>query len=246
MYRSWEQMVAAGFDESRLQPIQLTNKFSDHFFIYLCTGTIPGSLGGFPSMSVLDLSHNWLSGEVPLELGSLFQLEYLNLSRNKLAGRLPSTLADCAQLISLNLSTNHLSGPLLSLPNMMDLNVLDLSYNNFTGPIPNALPFNNTSSTTTILLNGNPGLCGTLVQRECTSAPSSMLGAHDKHAHVGSAIQFVGIVLGTILLALLLATFGFILWKKKKKKKRQQRGYKFETLKHPAGVHLIHTSIVSS
>lgn len=98
------------------------------------TGPIPRSIGTLPELSNLILCHNKLSGAVPPFVFP--SLTRLDLKHNGLTGSLgPTTLPHSLQYLSL--SWNRLGGQVGRLLIRLDrLKYLDLSLNQFTGPIP--------------------------------------------------------------------------------------------------------------
>ncbi|KAJ7979688.1 Receptor-like protein kinase [Quillaja saponaria] len=121
------------------------------------SGTIPPSIGLCSSLQMLDLSSNQLTGSIPMELGRIEALEIaLNLSCNSLSGPIPVQISALSKLSILDLSHNKLEGdlnPLSGLDNLVSLNV---SYNNFTGYLPDNKLFRQLSPTD---LTGNQDLC---------------------------------------------------------------------------------------
>ncbi|XP_028773177.1 receptor-like protein EIX1 [Neltuma alba] len=93
-------------------------------------------------VDALDLSYYSLEGNIPLNLGYLSRLQTLYLEGNQLEGGIPKSLALC-NLTVLDLSDNSLSGQLDEFVASFDqcgsisLQNLDLSYNCFTGSVPN-------------------------------------------------------------------------------------------------------------
>ncbi|KAF1860988.1 hypothetical protein Lal_00000403 [Lupinus albus] len=122
------------------------------------SGEIPAGLGDLRHLRTIDLSYNQLTGSIPPSVGALPELINLMLCHNRLSGWVPrfesqtltrldlkhNTLSGSmapdslpSSLRYLSLSWNKLSGPMDRLLNRMDrLNFLDLSLNQFTGPIP--------------------------------------------------------------------------------------------------------------
>ncbi|KAL5231048.1 hypothetical protein ABZP36_029824 [Zizania latifolia] len=125
--------------------------------LILCHNHLTGGVPSFPDSSQLirlDLKHNALSGSVP-SLPST--LQYLSLSANQLTGTVESVLPRLTRLNFLDLSMNQLDGRIsasvFTLPlsvlqlqrnffsglleplNDVTIQVVDLSYNRFWGPI---------------------------------------------------------------------------------------------------------------
>uniref|UniRef100_A0A803MN11 Protein kinase domain-containing protein n=2 Tax=Chenopodium quinoa TaxID=63459 RepID=A0A803MN11_CHEQI len=123
----------------------------------MITGLIPSSLGLCSSLQLLDLGSNKLYGEIPSELCNIESLGIaLNLSKNMLSGPIPSQLSSLNKLSILDLSHNKLSGvlsPLVGLDNLVSLNI---SYNNFSGFLPDNKLFRQLPSES---LEGNEELC---------------------------------------------------------------------------------------
>ncbi|KAI4303932.1 hypothetical protein MLD38_039509 [Melastoma candidum] len=123
----------------------------------LFTGAIPSALGRCSSLQLIDLSSNQLAGAIPVELVKLESIEIaLNLSCNGLTGPIPAEMSSLTKLSILDLSHNELQGnlsPLATLDNLVSLNV---SYNHFSGYLPDTNLFRQLSAAD---LAGNAGLC---------------------------------------------------------------------------------------
>ncbi|CAK9882197.1 unnamed protein product, partial [Sphagnum jensenii] len=114
-------------------------------------GTIP--VFNPQGLQELDLSGNQLTGPIP-NFGSMQWLQTIKLSGNQLSGLSPvfldssssTGLANLTALTTLNLSMNNFGGPIdpASIFNpYSNLKVLDLSRNNFSGPLPDISLFSN-------------------------------------------------------------------------------------------------------
>ncbi|KAH7854375.1 hypothetical protein Vadar_013072 [Vaccinium darrowii] len=106
----------------------------------LISGLIPYSLWEIPTLLILDLSKNKLSGNLPHNYegwGVRSDLLVMRLSSNKLSGILPSYFGNFASLEELQLNNNSFYGELpLTLRNCSSLIVLNLGENGFSGSIP--------------------------------------------------------------------------------------------------------------
>lgn len=131
----------------------------------LFSGSIPGSLGMCSGLQLLDLGSNELSGEIPSELGDIENLEIaLNLSGNRLTGKIPSKFASLNKLSILDISHNMLEGDLAPLANIENLVSLNISYNSFSGYLPDNKLFRQLPPQD---LEGNKKLCSKSSQDSC-------------------------------------------------------------------------------
>lgn len=108
------------------------------------SGPIPPEIGNLDNLLFLDLHDNQLSGNIPLELGDCTSLLELRLNNNQLTGSIPEEVSYLDNLQILNVNNNQLSGELPEyLSNLFYQNPpfyisLDVSHNNFSGPVPEA------------------------------------------------------------------------------------------------------------
>ncbi|KAF6141097.1 hypothetical protein GIB67_006542 [Kingdonia uniflora] len=123
-------------------------------------GSIPPSFGSLSELEFLDLSLNKFGNSIPLEFGSLKNLRSLNLSNNFLEGSIPAELMGLESLEELQISENNLVGSISSwignltklrvftayenlltgrIPNMYQLQLLNLHSNQLEGPIPESI-----------------------------------------------------------------------------------------------------------
>ncbi|XP_044502549.1 receptor like protein 27-like [Mangifera indica] len=118
-------------------------------------GEIPESIADLRGLHFLRLSNNSLSGPIPSSMGKLVALESLDLSNNRLLGQIPPELAQITFLAFFNVSNNHLIGP-----------------------IPQGKQFATFENDS---YNGNPGLCGKPLSKQCESFQSSQKQDSDSH-----------------------------------------------------------------
>ncbi|PKA57777.1 putative inactive leucine-rich repeat receptor-like protein kinase [Apostasia shenzhenica] len=102
------------------------------------SGPIPSQLFNASSLHSLFLYDNNLSGPLPPSLCDPPRLQNLDLSRNSLSGNLPVQIRGCRQIQRLILAENRFSGEISAgiWPEMVGLIQIDLSSNNFDGPLP--------------------------------------------------------------------------------------------------------------
>ncbi|XP_073125599.1 uncharacterized protein [Henckelia pumila] len=105
------------------------------------SGYIPSEIMSCNKLQLLDLGDNAFFGYIPRELGRLPSLEItLNLSCNRFTGEVPFEFSNLDKLGVLDLSYNKLSGTLEVLKNLQNLVSLNVSFNDFSGELPNT-PF---------------------------------------------------------------------------------------------------------
>jgi hypothetical protein len=151
------------------------------------------------TIRVLDLSNNNFTGEIPKVIGKLKALQQLNLSHNSLTGHIQSSLGILTNLESLDLSSNFLTGRIpMQLGGLTFLAILNLSHNQLEGPIPSGKQFNTFNAN---LFEGNLGLCGFQVLKECygdeaPSLPPSSFDEGDDSTLFGDGFGWKAVTMG--------------------------------------------------
>ncbi|XP_075635436.1 uncharacterized protein LOC142607720 [Castanea sativa] len=100
------------------------------------------NFSSFPNLVLLNLQNTGLRGSIPQQIGTLSKLSSLDLSINNLTGlgHFPLFLTNLTQLEILFISYNLISGPIPEdFGNLKNLQALDLGNNKLTGSIPSAL-----------------------------------------------------------------------------------------------------------
>ncbi|KAL1834851.1 hypothetical protein ACET3Z_004502 [Daucus carota] len=128
------------------------------------SGVLPICHTNLTRLSVLDLRRNNIQGNIPATLSNFHHLQTINLNGNRLQGSIPSSFAEFDYLAVLDLGNNQINDTfprcLEALPNLQvlvlksnkfhgiinqsskieqpfpSLRIIDLSYNEFSGPLP--------------------------------------------------------------------------------------------------------------
>ncbi|XP_071706173.1 calmodulin-binding receptor kinase CaMRLK isoform X1 [Rutidosis leptorrhynchoides] len=118
-----------GFESgSGISSIQILNLSYNRF-------TNLAHLSNLSNLSFLDVSHNNLK-VLPLGLNLLKKLQHLDLSSCNISGQSKS-ISDLHSLEYLDVSNNHMSGIFpKDFPPLVNINFLNISFNNFTGSLP--------------------------------------------------------------------------------------------------------------
>lgn len=176
--------------------------------VHIANNSFSGPFPPFNKLGALKglfIHDNQFSGEISADFFSTMgSLKKIWLSGNKLSGTIPESLGQLHNLMELHLDRNEFSGPipLLSQPTLKEIN---LSNNKLEGEIPKTMSKFGASS-----FQGNPGLCGELVQRDCNQQPPPDLH-HDEHPAAenesnGTATKYL--IVGVVI-AVLMATICF-------------------------------------
>ncbi|KAJ6836060.1 putative receptor protein kinase TMK1 [Iris pallida] len=104
------------------------------------TGPLPDFLGDLPSLQLLHLSNNLLSGGIPPSFATsrIADLSLNNQRGSRLSGGI-GVVSNMTSLSVLNLQSNSFSGPLPDFSQLTGLRTLSLRDNSFTGPVPESL-----------------------------------------------------------------------------------------------------------
>ncbi|KAF3437593.1 hypothetical protein FNV43_RR20349 [Rhamnella rubrinervis] len=118
---------------SNCRNLSILQLFGNNF-----TGKIPSDIGKISSLEALVLGNNNFSREIPDTLLSLNKLKLLDLSRNKFGGDVQEIFGKFKQVKFLILNGNSYTSGMNSsgILNLHNISRLDLSFNEFSGPLP--------------------------------------------------------------------------------------------------------------
>ncbi|KAH9530405.1 hypothetical protein CY35_U001000 [Sphagnum magellanicum] len=102
-------------------------------------GMLPSGIGNLTFLVTLDLHNNGFSGSIPTNLAQASNLLQLDLSGNQFTGEFPTQFLNTETLQEFSIGSNQLQGTIQSnaFENLTQLLTLDISDNNFIGPLPN-------------------------------------------------------------------------------------------------------------
>ncbi|PWA78711.1 serine/threonine/dual specificity protein kinase, catalytic domain-containing protein [Artemisia annua] len=102
------------------------------------TGGLPGDIGEFTELQILDLSYNTgLTGTLTPAIGNLNKLTNLVIVGCGFTGPIPSTIGNLERLLYMSLNSNGFTGPIpATFGNLKNIYWLDLSANKLTGSLP--------------------------------------------------------------------------------------------------------------
>ncbi|XP_027068638.2 pollen receptor-like kinase 3 [Coffea arabica] len=164
------------------------------------SGQIPpfNKLGG---LRALFLQGNQFSGEIPSDFFSqMGSLRKVWLAENKFSGNIPASLGQLQNLAELNLERNEFSGP-VPLIDQNSLSNLSIANNKLEGEIPQSMSRFGAKS-----FEGNPGVCGTVLQKDCNQTPPddemSPSGTDDDSEGSGTKWVILGVVVALLLMTI--------------------------------------------
>nr|XP_017215795.1 PREDICTED: receptor like protein 30-like [Daucus carota subsp. sativus] len=103
-------------------------------------GNIPATLSNFRSLNTINLNGNNLEGRIPSSFSEFGSLEVLDLGRNQINDTFPQCLEALPNLQVLVLKSNkfhgHINQSSMIKHPFPSLRIIDLSYNEFSGPLP--------------------------------------------------------------------------------------------------------------
>ncbi|ONI24585.1 hypothetical protein PRUPE_2G248300 [Prunus persica] len=140
------------------------NNLADNEF----KSSIPPNIGlNMPNLQQIGIGGNEFSGNIPASFSNASQFRILDITENNFLGQVPESFGNLADLQWLGLNNNNLGnysdndlGFITSLTNCSNLEILDMSLNNFGGVLPNSVA--NLSTQLTKLYLGVNQISGTI------------------------------------------------------------------------------------
>ncbi|KAM7530112.1 hypothetical protein LguiB_033522 [Lonicera macranthoides] len=172
-------------------------------------GDLPPNFCDSPVMSIINFSHNYLSGPIP-ELKKCKKLVSLSLADNNFVGEIPNSLAELPVLTYLDLSHNNLTGPIPQELQNLKLALFNVSFNRLSGSVP----FSLISGLPASFLQGNPGLCG-------PGLPNSCLDYKIRHKVTGLSKLACALISIALALAIVVLAIGLFVIHRSSKRKSQ-------------------------
>ncbi|XP_043720093.1 putative kinase-like protein TMKL1 [Telopea speciosissima] len=225
------QLPSAGLSgEIPREIVEFSSLQSLYLGVNSLNGNVPLELGYSPSLSDVDLSGNSLNGSLPPSIWNLCDrlvslrlhgnnlsgplpepelpnstcgaLQVLDLSDNQFSGEFPEFVTGFHGLKELDLADNSFSGSIPESLAGLNLERLNLSYNNFSGVLPT---LGESKFDAQVFEGNNPGLCGSPLG-SCRESSGISSG--------GIAALVIGLMTAAVVLASLL--IGYVQGKRRK------------------------------
>ncbi|XP_064940292.1 probably inactive leucine-rich repeat receptor-like protein kinase At5g06940 isoform X1 [Musa acuminata AAA Group] len=159
------------------------------------SGDLPADIFDSPVLSIINLSHNSLTGSIP-ELRNCRKLVSLSLADNSLTGNIPPSLGHLPVLTYIDISSNRLSGEIPPELQNLKLALFNVSFNQLSGSVPTSL----VSDLPASFLQGNPDLCGPGLPNPCNGPlkrrNSKTIGLFWAAIVVSIAVGFTVLIVG--------------------------------------------------
>ncbi|XP_049363612.1 probably inactive leucine-rich repeat receptor-like protein kinase At5g06940 [Solanum verrucosum] len=178
-------------------------------------GELPTNLCDSPVMSILNLSHNYLSGTVP-ELMNCKKIVSFSLAHNNLIGEIPKSLGALPVLTYLDLSQNNLTGQIPQELQNLKLALFNVSFNQLSGRVPASL----ISGLPASFLQGNPDLCGPGFSNSCSQEKAMPKGVN--LSKLASALLISAVAISSIIAA----AVGFYIIRRCRKQRSEMNGWR--------------------
>ena len=166
------------------------------------SGALTDTIGQLENIIAIDLSDNLLNSSIPLSIGQCRSLQALSLSRNDMSGVIPDSIGNNLKGMQiLDLSDNKLTGSIPESLAKLPLKLLNLSMNDLNGLVPSSGIFENHSI---VYLYGNPKLCYSSL-----ACYSSQYSSQSRKKHIVTAVVAASVATFSILVLMILVTLSW-------------------------------------
>lgn len=147
-YNGFNRLLVANFTgignmTGRLPPV--ISNFTQLLFWVLTDKDLTGDMPAFldmPSMYLLNMSSNGLTGTIPDSWGNNTALQFLSMSNNQLKGPIPPSLYQISDLMYVSMFNNSLTGTLSSdIGYLKQLISFNAGFNQLRGDIPSCIQY---------------------------------------------------------------------------------------------------------
>ncbi|KAI4357659.1 hypothetical protein L6164_001594 [Bauhinia variegata] len=173
-------------------------------------GSLPNSIGNLSTqLESLYLGGNQIYGEIPATIGNLVHLDLLAMESNHLSGIIPTSFGklhkiELLSLQFLDLSQNNLSGSIpQALQGISTLEYLNISFNMLDGEVPTKGVFANASAVAVI---GKNKLCGGISELQLPPCPMKAT-KKKKRQHHKLVVVIICVVVFLLLLSSILTIY---------------------------------------
>ena len=166
------------------------------------SGALTDTIGQLENIIAIDLSDNLLNSSIPLSIGQCRSLQALSLSRNDMSGVIPDSIGNNLRGMQiLDLSDNKLTGSIPESLAKLPLKLSNLSMNDLNGLVPSSGIFENHSI---VYLYGNPKLCYSSL-----ACYSSQYSSQSRKKHIVTAVVAASVATFSILVLMILVTLSW-------------------------------------
>ncbi|KDP45386.1 hypothetical protein JCGZ_09635 [Jatropha curcas] len=228
---SWKGVICDSQTKTEVRRIYLNQSSLSGVFDAATICNVPPLAN---SLIHIKLDQNSINGNLPAEISNCKNLVRLLLRQNKFVGSLPDSLLNLKNLKRLDVSFNDFSDNLPNLSLISGLTTFLAQYNHFTGELPNFdlskfemfnVSFNDFKGPIPVVTGpfnessflDNPGLCGPLLKRDCSSSPDDKNNSDGKKRSKDEIIMYSGYG------AVGFAFFSLIIYKLSKRRKEEEK-----------------------
>ncbi|CAN8258089.1 unnamed protein product [Cochlearia groenlandica] len=168
------------------------------------------------ALKTIYLSNNQYNVKIPVDaFDGMAWLKKIHLEYNNFGGEIPSSIAKLPKLLELRLDGNRFTGKIPEFTHK--LHILNLTNNALSGQIPKIL-----STMDQKLIEGNKGLCGKPLDKECYSSPYNLSPEPNSGSSKKTSkfLYIIAAVVGAILAVFIILGLVVLICRRKGKKQQ--------------------------